>query len=92
MPHSHATTIQAQIAGMNATSRAATDFEDPDPKHESVGGHPGQWREVLVPVDEKVKELVDARTERINPRTQCARRPSRRAGRLSKILKTKRRS
>ena len=31
MPHSYATTIQAPIAGMNATSRAATISRTPTP-------------------------------------------------------------
>jgi hypothetical protein len=70
------------------------DFDDTDPKHEGVGGHRKhsghEWREVLVPVDEKVKELVDARTERSNHERNV--RDVRRAGRLPKILKTKRRS
>jgi hypothetical protein len=69
---------------MNATSRAATISMTPTPSMKGEGGHRKhsghEWREVLDPVDKKVKELVDARTKRNNHERNV--RDDRRAGRF----------
>jgi hypothetical protein len=55
---------------MNATNNPATISITPTPKHERVARnrqHPGdQWRQVLIPVHEEMKEFVGSGDERRN--------------------------